>query len=102
MSIKNMTDQFDFYVDPKHYVFQWTEAMYITVAYSAIKEGDRVVSSIDNITAEPWLIGSIATHGNWMLVSKEMIEAAQDHATKEFNRNGQANEAIMSAIAPYI
>lgn len=102
MNILTHTDQFDFNVDPKYYGFQWTEAMYITVTYSAISDDSKVVSSIDNICAEPWLIGSIATHGNWMFVSKEMIEAAQDHATKHFNRNSHVNETILGSIAAHI
>lgn len=105
MNIKSITDQFDFHVDARHFGFQWPEAMYITVQYSALKDDGPIVSSIDSITAEPWLIGSIVTHGNWMTVSKEMIEAAQDAAVKEFNKQGMLaniNPIIASAIAPHI
>lgn len=102
MRYKMINEQFDFHVDAKYYGYQWTEALYITVSYSAIKDGDRIVSSIDVITVEPWLIGSIITHGYWMIVSKELIEAAQDAATKEFARNSHVNETIMSALAPHI
>lgn len=80
----SITGDFDFHVDPKYFGFQWAEAMYIHAVYSAIKENERVISSIDIIAAEPWLIGSIVTHCYWMEVSKEMIAAAQDHAEKEF------------------
>jgi hypothetical protein len=101
MNILTHTDQFDFFVDAMYYGYQWKEAMYILVSYSAIKEGDKIVSSIDYIGAEPWLIGSIATRGNWMAVSKEMIEATQDIAEKHF-RNPHVDEAVMTAIAPFI
>jgi hypothetical protein len=101
---KSLNESFDFHVDPKHYGFQWEEAMYIFVQYHAIKDeyDGRVVSSIESFTAEPWLVSSIVTHGNWMIVSKEMMAAAQDHAEKSFAKSGQVNETIMSAIAPFI
>jgi hypothetical protein len=94
-------DQFDFYVDPKHYGFQWKGAMYMQIHYAAIKEGDKVIASIETITAEPWLIGSIVVHNNWLAVSKETIEAAQDVAEKHFNRNTQVSPTILQAIAPF-
>jgi len=90
------------FVDAMHYGFQWTEAQYITVEYSAIKEGDNVVASVNNISATPWLIGSITMRGNWMFVDKEITEAAQDHATKEFAKQGQVHPIIMGAVAPHI
>lgn len=98
---KSITDSFDFHVDPKHYGYQWTEAMYIFVQYSALKDGDRIIASIDSVTAEPWLIGSIVIHNSWMDVNKEIIAAAQDHAEKEFAK-GQVLPTIMSALAPFI
>lgn len=102
MRYKMINEQFDFHIDAKYYGYQWTEALYITVSYSALKDGDRIVSSVDIITAEPWLIGSIVTHGNWMIVSKEMIDAAQAAAEKEFARNGHIDETILSALVPHI
>jgi len=102
MKLQSITGDFDFYVDPMYYGFQWTEAMYITVQYSAIKEGDSVVASANNITAAPWLLGSINMRGNWMAVDKQITTATQAHAEKEFNRNGQVNETIMEALTPFI
>ena len=102
MNIQSHSDQFDFHVDPKHYGFQWKGPMYMQIHYAAIKEGDKVIASIETITAEPWLIGSIAIRDNWMAVSKETIEAAQDAAEKHFKRNGHVNETVMSALAPFI
>lgn len=102
MTTKATTGKFDFHVDPSHYGFQWKGPMYINVNYSAVMVGGRVISSIDKITAEPWLIGSIVIRGNWMAVNRETIEAAQDHAEKEFARNGHVNPTIMSALAPFI
>lgn len=93
---------FDFHVDAKHFNFQWSEAMYITVKYSVLKRGDDVVVSVYEISGAPWLITSIAMRGNWMIVDKEIIAAAQDHATKEFGRNSNVHPTIMSAIAPHI
>lgn len=107
-----INDQFDFHVDAKYYGYQWTESLYITVSYSALKDGDKIISSIDVITAEPWLIGSIITHGYWLTVNKEMVEAAQDKAVKEFNKQVAADDGnamlknvhptIASALAPFI
>lgn len=102
MRYKMINDQFDFHVDAKYYGYQWVEALYITVSYSAIKDTDKIISSIDTITVEPWLIGSIITHGYWLTVNKEMIEAAQDAAEKHFARNSQVNETIFQALAPHI
>jgi hypothetical protein len=99
--IQSVTDSFDHHVDARHFGFQWTEAMYIFVQYSAIKEGNKIVSSIDSITAEPWLIGSIVAHCNWEIVNKEIIEAGQDAARKEFARNGQVNQTLQ-ALTPFI
>lgn len=101
MSTKAITEQFDFNVDPKHYGFQWKGPMYIQAHYTAIKDGDKVIASIETITAEPWLIGSIVIRNNWMAVNKEMIEAAQDHAEKEFAKGG-IHPIIQSALAPFI
>lgn len=112
MNIKSIIDQFDFHVDASHYGYQWTEDMYITVDYSAIKEGEQVVASVNKISATPWLMGSIAMRGNWMAVDKEIIAAAQDHAEKEFNKQSAADIAstmlagvhptMASVIAPFI
>jgi hypothetical protein len=99
--IQQHADQFDFNVDPEHYGFQWKGPMYIQVHYAAIKEDARVIASIETITAEPWLIGSIVIRNNWMAVSKEMIEATQDIAEKHF-RNAHVDETVMTAIAPFI
>jgi hypothetical protein len=102
MKPKAITGDYQFYVDPMYYGFQWTEAMYITVQYSAIKEGDSVVASANAITAAPWLLGSINMRGNWMAVDKEITTATQVHAEKEFARNNQVHDTIMEAIAPFI
>lgn len=102
MTTKATIATFDFHVDPVHYGFQWSEPMYITVEYSALKRDGEVVASAYTYKASPWLIGSIVIRGNWMAVDKEMTAAAQDHATKEFARNGHVNETILSAIAPHI
>lgn len=102
MTLQATTGTFDFHIDPKHYGFQWSAAMYITVEYTALKEGNEIVASAHKYSAEPWLISSIAMRGNWMIVDKEITAAAQDHATKEFARNGHVNETIMSVIAPFI
>lgn len=102
MRYKMINEQFDFHVDAKYYGYQWTEALYITVSYSALKDGDKIISSIDTITVEPWLMGSIITHGYWMTVNKEMIEAAQDKAAKEFNKQGAADNAMLKNIHPTI
>lgn len=101
-NIKATAGRFAFHVDPKHYGFQWTEPMYITVDYTAIKQGDDVVASVYSIAAMPWLITSIAMRGNWMIVDKEITAAAQDHAEKDFGRNGHVDKTIMSAITPHI
>lgn len=102
MTLQAKTGSFDFHVDPKHYGFQWSEAQYITVEYSALIKEDGVVASAYTYKASPWLIGSIMIRNNWMAVDKEITAAAQDAAEKEFARNGQVNETIMSAIATHI
>lgn len=99
---KATMSQFDFHVDAKHFNFQWSEAMYITVKYSALKRGDDVVVSVYEIGGAPWLLSSIAMRGNWMIVDREITAAAQDHAEKEFASNGHVDKTIMSAIAPHI
>jgi hypothetical protein len=100
MTTKAAMSQFDFHVDAKYFNFQWSEAMYINVKYSALKRGNDVVVSVYEISGAPWLISSIAMRGNWMFVDKEIIAAAQDHAEKAFG--GQVHPTIMSAIAPHI
>lgn len=102
MTTKSTTGDFDFHVDPKHYGFQWKGPMCIFVQYSAIKDGDRVIASIDSVTAEPWLINSIVIHNNWMAVNTELIAAAQCAAEKEFNRNVHVDETILGALVPHI
>jgi hypothetical protein len=102
MKLQANTGSFDFHVDAKHFGFQWSEAMYIKVEYSALKRDGDVVASVYNISAAPWLIGSITIRGNWMIVDKEITSAAQDHAAKTFDRNDHVNETILSAIAPHI
>jgi hypothetical protein len=102
MTIKSIYGKFAFHVDPVHYGFQWTEAMYITVDYTAIKQGNDVVASVYSIAAVPWLMTSIVMRNNWMTVDKEITAAAQDHAEKEFGRNGQVNPTILQALAPHI
>lgn len=109
-TISALTGQFKFHVDAMHYGFQWTEAQYITVDYTALKQKDGVVSSVHSITAEPWLLGSITMRGNWMAVDKEISEAAQDAAVKEFEKQIEEPDdfltgihpTIASAIAPHI
>jgi hypothetical protein len=101
-NLQAITGSFDFHVDPSHYGFQWSEAMYINVEYSALKRDGEVVASVYKISAAPWLIGSINIRGNWMAVDKEITAAAQDHAAKEFGRNGHVDETILSALAPHI
>lgn len=100
MRYKMINEQFDFHVDAKYYGYQWGDALYITVSYSALKDGGKVVSSIDVITVEPWLIGSIITHGYWLTVNKEIIEAAQDAAEKKFAN--PVHPTKTSALAPFI
>lgn len=102
MNIQSISPTFDFHVDPMFFGFQWTEAQYITVEYSALKQDGEVVASVHKISATPWLIGSITIRGNWMAVDKEITAAAQDHAKKEFGRNGHVDQTVMSAIAPHI
>lgn len=99
---KAIINSFDFHVDPMYYGFQWSEAQYITVEYSALKKDDGVVSSAYTYKASPWLLASIAMRGHWMAVDKEITAAAQDHAAKEFNRNGHVDETILSALMPHI
>lgn len=102
MTPQAKTGTFDFHVDPVHYGYQWTEPQYITVEYAALKKEDGVVASAYTYKASPWLIGSIAMRGNWMIVDKEITAAAQDAAEKEFARNGQVDETILSALMPHI
>lgn len=102
MNILTHTDEFKCFIDAMYYGFQWKEAQYIDVEYSAIKKGDEVVASVQSIKAEPWLIGSIAVRNKWMEVSNHIDAATLDHATKHFNRNSHVDETVMTAIAPFI
>lgn len=102
MTTKSTSGKFAFHVDPAHYGFQWTEAMYITAEYTALKRGDVIAASVYSIAAVPWLMTSIVIRGNWMIVDKEITAAAQAAAEKEFARNGQVNETILSALVPHI
>lgn len=102
MTTNTTTGKFAFHVEPKHYGFQWTEAQYITVDYTAIKQGNDVVASVYSIAAVPWLMTSIVMRDNWMIVDKEITAAAQSHAEKEFARNTQVNPTILSALQPHI
>lgn len=102
MTPKARNGVFDFHVDPVHYAFQWTEAQYITVEYAALKQEDEVIASAYTYKASPWLLASIAMRGNWMIVDKEITEAAQDAAVKEFGRNPHVDETILSALVPHI
>lgn len=102
MTIKARQGVFDFHVDPSYYGFQFVEAQYITVEYAALKQEDGVVASAYNYKASPWLLGAIMFRGNWMAVDKEITEAAQDHAEKEFARNGHVDETILGALVPHI
>lgn len=85
-----------------YYGFQWKEAQYIDVEYTALKRDNEVVASVQNIKAQPWLIGSIAVRNNWMEVSKHIDAATLDHATKEFARNNHVDEIILGSIAAHI
>lgn len=101
MTIQTRTGEFKCFIDAMYYGFQWKEAQYITVEYSALKRDNEVVASVQTVKAQPWLIGSITIRGNWMEVSKHIEAAAQDHAEKEFG-NSHVDKTIMSAIAPHI
>lgn len=102
MNILTHTDEFKCFIDAMYYGFQWKEAQYIDVEYSAIKKGDEVIVSVQKIKAEPWLIGSIAVRNNWMEVSNHIDAATLDHATKHFNRNSHVDETILGSIAAHI
>lgn len=102
MHILTHTDEFKCFIDAMYYGFQWKEAQYIDVEYSAIKKGDEVIVSVQNIKAQPWLIGSVAVRNNWMEVSNHIDAATLDHATKHFNRNIHVNETILGSIAAHI
>lgn len=105
MNMQIITDSFDFHVDAQYYGYQWTEDMYITVEFTAIKKDDGVVSSVHNIKGTPWLLGSIIARNNWMEVDKEITAATQVHAVKEFKKQGMLagiHPTIASAIAPHI
>lgn len=99
---KAITATFDFHVDPLYFNFQWSEAQYITVEYSALNREGEVVASAYTYKASPWLLASISMRGHWMTVDKEITAAAQDHAAKEFARNGHIDQTILSALMPHI
>lgn len=97
-----LTGTFKCFIDAMFYGFQWKEAQYIDVEFSAIKKDNDVVVAVQNIKAEPWLIGAIVIRNNWMEVSNHIDAATLDHATKHFNRNPHVNKTIAAAIAPHI
>lgn len=90
----------EFHVDAKHFNYMWKDAMYITVQYTTWKEEGRIKFTIDNITAPPFLIGSIVLHGNWWAVDVEINAAVQANAEFEFAK--QVHPTIASALAPFI
>ena len=100
--IKAISGKFAFHVDPMYYGFQWTEAQYITVDYTAIKREDSVVASVYSIAVAPWLLGSITMRGNWMAVDKEISEAAQNAAVKEFEKQIEEPDDFLTGIHPTI
>lgn len=102
MKTVTLSDKFKCFIDAMYYGFQWKEAQYMDVEFSAIKKGDDVVVAVQNIKAEPWLIGAIVIRNNWMEVSKHIDDATLAHATKEFNRNAHVNETVINAIANYL
>lgn len=93
---------FDFHVDAKYFNFMWGGPMYITVSYTAWKAEGVIKFTLDNMTAPPFLIGSIVLNGSWWDVDVQMNAAAHDHAEKSFSRNNHVDETVMSAIAPHI
>jgi hypothetical protein len=101
MTIQSHTGEFKCFIDAMYYGFQWKEAQYIDVEFTAVKRDDEVVASVQTIKAQPWLIGSITIRGNWMEVSKLIEAATLDHATKHF-RNSHVDKTVMAALAPHI
>lgn len=101
MKIQSHTGEFKCFIDAMYYGFQWKEAQYIDVEYTAVKRGNEVVASVQNIKAQPWLIGAIVIRNNWMEVSKHIDAATLDHATKQF-RNSHVDETILESITPFI
>lgn len=101
--MKSFEGQFEFQVDAKYFGFQWT-GEYITVGYTAIiKDGKVGNLCITKNSAPPYIFGSIAVHGNWMEMYREMEAAAKDHAIKELSgMDSNVHPTIMRAIAPFI
>ena len=101
--MKSFEGQFQFQVDAKYLGFQWT-GEYITVEYSALVNNSKVERVvIMNTSAAPHVFGSIAIHGSWMPMFREMEAAAKDHAMKELSgMNSNVHPTIMRAIAPFI
>lgn len=102
MNVQSLTGEFKLFVDPMYYGYQWTEAQYVTIEYTAAKRGNDIGAAAQNVKGQPWLIGSIAVRNNWMEFSREIDAATLDHATKHFNRNSHVNETILGSIAAHI
>jgi hypothetical protein len=99
--MKVFTNSFKFHVDAKHFGFQWTEAMYIDVTYSAFIKGDKSEVAITNVSAPLFQMTSIVIHDNWLIVCEEMQKAAEANFAK-VAPNGHVNPTVLNSIAYFI
>lgn len=98
---KVFTNNFQFYVYPKHFGFQWTEPVYLDVTYAAtIDEGVSKVA-VTYTGGAPYYISSIVINGNWMAVCAEMQLAAEDNFAKEQSKWG-VHPTVLNSIAHFI
>jgi hypothetical protein len=90
---------FKYHVDASLFNFRWADAQYIEVEYCARKDGKEVIVAVTNfLEANPYLIGMIVLHNNWMRLMENVEAAAKDMASKELN---PVEPIILNSIAPF-
>lgn len=83
-SVTLITQKFSFHVDAKLFAFKWNDAQYIDVEYNATNAEDKLVVYVTNISAQPYLLGMIIVHNNWMVLTKAIEDAARHNAEEYF------------------
>lgn len=94
------TGAFDFHVDPSHFNFIFSDAMYIHVSYNATVI-DNELTIACKIEAPICLVTAIVLAGKWLKVNYELKRAAKLNAEMYIN-NSHVDETILGALVPHM
>jgi hypothetical protein len=95
-----ITKKFSYHVDAALFGYQWKDAQYIDVEYYAMKNDGKIIASVTNLSAPPYLFGMIVVHGNWLELMNG-IEGAAKHNAEKYLGTNNLPPAIAQALQPF-